>query len=325
VWRPTEGAAPNALQRFGASALEASVVVRGAGDRIAAISTFGSDCNGELLEDRASASLHKRLKDPSLLWVNAAEPFAAQGGDAVFPTAVALSSATGDIVDAVSIEAGVLSTDADTARARLPGVNVPRVTRFAAVLSRVRRGVFVIGGQDPKTGALSGRIWFRSLEDRVFRVLPGGNYHPEKVLAATYSAAVDKLFVLDEQSGGTARLAAVDARSGAAKILGTWPRHPGWDLQWLVADKDGSVLLASANRAEGKHVLAKLEVGSGVKAKAVGRLEGERSLVLPPVVDATGYTLVLRKPGGHGQAVEATRIEALHWMKAPFSSLGQAL
>jgi hypothetical protein len=325
VWRPTEDVAANALQRFGASALEASVVVRRADDRIATISTFGSDCNGELLEDRASTSLHKRLKDPSLLWVNAVEPFAAQGGDAAFPTAVALSSATGDIVDAVSIEAGVLSTDADTARARPPGVNVPRVTRFAAVLSRVRRGVFVIGGQYPKTGVLAGRIWFRSLGARVFRVLPGGNYHPEKVLAATYSVAVDKLFVLDEQSGGVARLAAVDARSGAAKILGTWPRHPGWDLQWLVADKDGGVLLASANRAEGKHVIAKLEMGSGVKGPAVSRLEGERSLVLPPVVDATGYTLVLRKPGGHGQAVEATRIEALHLMKAPFSSLGQAL
>jgi hypothetical protein len=325
VWRPTEDVAANALQRFGASALEASVVVRGAGDRIAAISTFGSDCNGELLEDRASESLHKRLSDPSLLWINAAEPFAAQGGDASFPTAVALSSATGDIVDAVSIEAGVLSTDADTARARPPSVNVPRVTRFAAVLSRVRRGVFVIGGQDLKTGALSGRIWFRSLEDRVFRVLPGGDYHPEKVLAATYSAAVDKLFVLDEQSGGTARLAAIDARSGAAKILGTWPRHPGWDLQWLVTDKDGAVLLASANRAEGKHVIAKLEVGSGVKAKAVSRLEGERSLVLPPVVDAMGYTLVLRKVGGHGQAVDAARVQALPLVKAHFSSLGQAL
>jgi hypothetical protein len=143
------------------------------------------------------------------------------------------------------------------------------------------------------------------------------------VLAATYSVATDKLYVLDERGDGTARLSSVDARSGAAKTLGTWARHPSWDLHWLVQGQGGDLLLASANRSAKRHAISQIDITSGAPA-TVKRLEGDRALVLPPLVDAAGYTLVLRN-GAHGQGIDVARLRALSFSSARFSNLGQQL
>jgi hypothetical protein len=323
VWRPSPTASASSFQRFDAEPSEASLVVLSAGGLPAAVRTAESTCDGEILDGRSGSELQKRLSDLSVVWSSAAEPFVAQGAEEAFPLAVALSTTTADVIDTVHDVSGALLSDADRAAPRLPGVSAPGVTRFASVLSRARRAVYVLGGEDPKTGALSGRIWFRSLAGRVWKVLPSGDYRPERVLAATYSVATDKLYVLDERGDGTARLASVDARSGAAKTLGTWARHPSWDLHWLVADREGALLFASANRSAKRHAVAQIDVTSGAPA-VVRRLEGDRALVLPPLVDAAGYTLVLRR-AAHGQAIDVARLRALSFSSARFSSLGQQL
>ena len=164
-------------------------------------------------------------------------------------------------------------------------MSAPGVTRFASVLSRARRAVYVLGGEDPKTGALSGKIWFRSLAGRIWKVLSSGAYRPERVLAATYSAATDKLYVLDARGDGTA------------------------------------LLLASANRSAKRHAVSQIEVTPGVST-TVRRLEGDRAFVLPPLVDAAGYTLI-RRLGAHGQGIDVARLRALSFSSARWSSLGQ--
>lgn len=325
IWRPVAFTSVDAYRRLDAEPKEASLILPIKGEASAAVRTAQGPCNGEVAEGLLGPHLVTRLTDASLRWINAAEPSTSQGAAVGFPLAVALSSGPVDVIDAVVDDDGrALKADGDLASVREPGVSAPFVTKYAAVLSRVRRGVFVIGGEDPETGDPSGRIWFRLLDGRVWKVIATEAYSPEEVLAATFSVVDRRLYVLDERSDGTARLATVDPDGGGVVTVGVWPRHPAWDLHWLVVDRDGAVLLASASTSTQKHAITRIEAATGGGPKVTGRLVGARALVLPPLVDGAGYTQVLRK-AKENEEVETERVYTLPFVASQLEELGGQL
>jgi hypothetical protein len=194
-----------------------------------------------------------------------------------------------------------------------PLAGSPHAVDYVPVLTRVGGGLYVVGGKDPVTGLPTGEIWFGELGSDSWSYVPAW-LRPENVLAASYSFATDELFVLDETPSGLARLWAVRARSAETRMLGTWPRHAEWNQHWLVVDRDGALLLASSKDAASappkggkkqEHAIARIDVRVRSELRVDGIERGNRALVLPPVVDATGYTLVLEKSSGKCQGAGA--------------------
>ncbi len=225
-----------------------------------------------------------------------------------------------------------------------PRIGSPHAKGFVPVLTSYRRGLFIVGGDDPDTGKPTGQIWFSALRDAAWALLPVAGYSPERVLGATYSFASDRLYVLDE-SGATARLVQIDPAALTVSVIGTWPRHSVWDAHFLVVDRDGGLLVASSNSKTRKHAIARFDVWS-TPPKLDGIAKGNRQLLVEPVVDASGYTLVLwSTPGDEsedsndddvdvaivgpksasGSAVRTIRIAALKFKAAKLAHVGKQL
>jgi len=311
VWRPPADERLRAFSRVDAARGEADIVLRlRPSESLFAVPAgdAGSGCDGQLVQDRLGPELRQRLDEPSRVWVNTVEPVREMGLGSAFPMAFALSENGAQVVDAVrDIDGSLLSlgdqlctTDADcrwgrcengfcVARAR---TGSPDAFGYVPVASRVAGGVFVVGGAHPSTQLPTGEIWFTPASGDSWQLVATGSYLPEKVLAATYSYATNELFVLDEVSGSNARLVAVRAYDGATRTLGSWSRQQAWNRHWLATDLDGAVLLASSNSSGGEYAIARLDARSQT-LKLDGIERGPRELLLPPVVDAAGYTLAL--------------------------------
>jgi hypothetical protein len=268
-----------------------------------------------------------RLRDPNLVWVNAAEPFSYQGTPQSFPAAVALARIGGeDLVDTVRTDGQFLLANQDRGVSPPdPRIGSPHAIDYTAVLTRMHRGIFVLGGRDVQTNQETHEIWFNPLNSIHWNVVPS-DIKAEKVLAATYDFHTDELVVLDETPTGLARLWALKLRSYDTRILGTWPRHQAWNRHWLVVDRDGAVLLASSNVTAKQHAISRLDiVPSGTVEMQVDGIEsGNRAFVLPPLVDASGYTLLLRQAPGNGK-VKRERHAQLPLNSATVSDVGDQL
>ncbi|MBI4705757.1 MAG: hypothetical protein HY744_32085, partial [Deltaproteobacteria bacterium] len=229
-----------------------------------------------------------------------------------------------------------------------PGTGSPHAKDFVPVLTRMRRGLFVVGGNDPDSHEPTGQIWFSPLASGQWARVPAA-IRAERVLAATYGFSTDALYVLDEaelapapggekgkqdgkgnveichvppgkpgeahtiEVGGSAlqahlghgdllgpcvaaRLWAVELKTHRTLQVGRWLRHPEWDRHWLVADRDGAILLASSNSKNRKHAIARLDVRAAGGPVVGGIARAKRSLLLPPLVDGAGYGLTLLAP-----------------------------
>ena len=262
---------------------------------------------------RLGPALLSRLADPSLVWTNAVEPFMTQGAVKNFPLALALSADGSDIVDAIATNGASLLADLDQNRLRDPTLGSPHVTGFLPVLTRMRRGVFVVGGDRTSTGDPSGEIWWSAadrLTDNAWDLVDTAPYHVEHAVAATYSFATDRLYVLDVTSAGLARLTAIDPATSRASLLGTWTWTGAWAAQWLVVDRDGALLLASSSTAKKRYRIARIDLGD--EGTVVTVRTGHKALALPPVVDAAGYTLVHLHGGDKLKVKRVDRLEAGH-------------
>jgi hypothetical protein len=323
-WRPLATEPLNAFHRLEARPQEAHVVIP-VGSKLWLAATGRDDnCQGEIVNERMGSHFLTRLSDMSLTWTNAVEPDAAQGAGESFPLAVALSQNGDNIVDTVRTDGNALLADGDRNVTRPPKTGSPNAIGYVAVLTRMRRGVFVIGGNSPVSGQPTREIWFTGLDDeRWGPFVPQAPYSPENVLAATYSFATDKLYILDETSG-QARLASVDPTSKAVAILGTWPRHAAWDRHWMVVDRDGSVLIASSNSAKESHSIARLIVADPAAPSISGVAKGNRALVLAPLADRVGYTVFTWKSQGNNK-VKVERVAALAFKPANLANLGKQL
>jgi hypothetical protein len=182
-----------------------------------------------------------------------------------------------------------------------PQVGSPHAVDFVPVLSRVAGGQFVVGGQDLQTDEPTGEIWFTLLHDPEWMPIHS-DITPERVLTATYSYATREVFILDETAGGMARLWGVRYPFHGTRLLGTWSRHAAWARQWLRVDRDGALLLASGkSTGKSEHAIARIDITAAGAAVCDGIDRGHRALLLPPIVDARGYTLVLQKSQGNCQ------------------------
>ena len=296
VWRPSAASEIATFARPDQSASEANLVLA---IRPGLIGTVGGDCGdgaGELVHTRIGRNLELRLADPALRWVNAAEPSPIVGSQAAAPIAIALASNGEDIVDSVTTDGRTLLADQDRGAVTRPRLgSLPDAEGFAAVYSRSRNTVFVVGGQVPGTARPSETIWFTRLGSHRWNRLPPSGYRPQNVLAAAYSFKTDKLYVLDELADGTARLVAIRVASLGVDWLGAWPRHVAWDRHALVVDGDGALLLASSNTMDRHHRLARIDDTLGPSERVTAVDCGHGALLVPPVVDADGLTLLTRK------------------------------
>jgi hypothetical protein len=184
----------------------------------------------------------------------------------------------------------------DFPREGLPAAEGPHAVDFAPVLSRIRRGVFVVGGDDTTSGEPTGEIWFAPLNAGGWIPIPAA-IPPDRVLAATYSWKTRSLYFLDETTppGGEleARLVAIDVDTAQATLLGSWPRSPSWDAHHLVLDRDGALLLSSSNWLTGEHAVARIDIEAIGGPTVDGIDAGSYPLAFAPTVDGVGYTLVL--------------------------------
>jgi hypothetical protein len=111
--------------------------------------------------------------------------------------------------------------------------------------------------------------------------------------------------------------------SGEVIEVGTWKRHPEWNRHFLVVDRDGGILLASSSSKKQRHALARFDV-SGPVPKLDGIREKKRELVIAPVVDESGYTLLLRK-NQKQLRIKVVRKAALALKPAKLSKVGHQL
>ncbi len=206
-----------------------------------------------------------------------------------------------------------------------PSTGSPHAVGFVAVPSRARRGVFVVGGRNPSTNQPTGEVWFSSIDGGDWSRVSSPGYAMGNVLAATYSYTTRKLYVLDEPAAGQARLAelAVDGGRGGAHTIAVVARDASWNKIYLVPDLDGGLLIASSSAKKKKHVIARLNVN--VSPPKLEALEvGNREFIVPPVVDGSGYTLLLRKDQGNDK-IRRERLKSLTLKVGNIQELGTGL
>ena len=167
-------------------------------------------------------------------------------------------------------------------------------TAFVPVFSRVEQRAFVVGGDDPTTGAHSGEVWM--LGQAGWSKVPLGTFAPQEVLAATWSFADRRLWILDKaiNSPPVVRLTRVEPYLGHVDSVAQWPWTGTWDKQYLVIDARGKVLLASSSTSTNKTALAHFEVApfigdAKVSVDSFRTFNG--ALALPPIADLSGTTL----------------------------------
>lgn len=344
LWRAIPDPGPERFLQWDGSVRQTSLIVRTSATDYGAIDHTG---NVQLVANMLGSALQQRLSDPTLVWANSVEPYAAQGSmGAAFPVAIALSADGSHIIDRIVTDGASLLADGDRGVVGPPTRGSPHAAGYTPVLSRFRRGVFVAGGTSLVSTAPTGQIWFTTLDSNIFYQLRGGWYQPEQVLAATYSYVTDELYVLDATSDGNVRLVSVDFMSWDATLIGTWQQHTEWDRHSLVIDRDGGLILASSSTSKNRHAIAKLRVGKdttngmdGVPPNDQdhffhghgahgGRIQGihpdKGSFAFPPVVDADGYTLVFRQDKGNGK-VDVDRVTDLGLAPSKLSDIGNQL
>ncbi|MBX3268628.1 MAG: trypsin-like serine protease [Sandaracinaceae bacterium] len=166
------------------------------------------------------------------------------------------------------------------------------------VLSARRRVLWALEQDGAST-----RVRALDLDQPIWRELPPAGAPLGRVLAATYSAPDDALYVLDELAGPGrsrhARLVRVETgpRDATAEVLARWPRATPHDVFALATDPAGALYLASG-RAHGP-LVALVRFGRDRRERAVptgllvrpGRLvpEGLRA-------NEHGLTLLLDDP-----------------------------
>jgi len=147
--------------------------------------------------------------------------------------------------------------------------------------------------------------------------VPLSGYQVGEVLAATWSFADHKLWVLDTTvcadgseegtnchagtDGQMVRLVRVEPYLGAVSIVGQWPRGAYFRQQWLLVDHDGQVLLVSSSEAKGQHAVVRFGVVPflwSAPVEVAGLEVRDGALAFEPLVDISGYTFARKTPEG---------------------------
>jgi hypothetical protein len=198
------------------------------------------------------------------------------------------------------------------------GETCPCARRDAAVVLSARRELlWVLGGTPVSAGPELSDAWVYDVGAVVWRplALPAGETLGH-VLAATYSAIDDALYVLDEpagRGGRRARLLRLAPLGETLEVVATWPRRSPHTRYALSADVAGGLWLAASPAWGRVHVVARLSVDHGARVDGwragLGRLAG------PARADERGLTVVVERDPRRGS--ELVGYELAELRRAP--------
>jgi hypothetical protein len=197
----------------------------------------------------------------------------------------------------------------------------PGSTNPQLVYSSATGQAFVVGGKDTMGKDLHD-VWRLSLDAQ------GDGFEPLSltgatlgtVLASTFTYADGRLWVLDQTRGlfgiKIARLLRIDPESGATTVVGAWPMLGLSDQRWLSVDRDGALLLTfSSSRLGGSHTM--LRVTTDEVPRLAGIARGPRALLVAPIADRAGYTLLGPATKGSKTPFEVRRFDSLPFLPTP--------
>lgn len=173
---------------------------------------------------------------------------------------------------------------------------------FGLTLSATRGALWVVGGVDVQTGLPLDDAWSFDLTTGQWERLPTA-VGLERVRAATYVAAEDRLYVLDENSNGYFRLVRIDPVFGVADTVLTRPRATQNTQFALAAGMYGDLVLACSTPAGAQHVVHRLatnpnmgwrtthyRIGTGPLASEAARTDARGVVVFAGDEDKAGVT-----------------------------------
>jgi len=243
------------------------------------------------------------------VWVNIAEPERGHGSIDHSLVAMALASDGTAVVDAATDPDGWLTLASSGPLAGhfpSPVGPVPSVD-FAPIFSEAAGGVFVVGGHDPGTMEPTRQIEFWPVGGAEWRRTLVPDYAPENVLAATFSFADLRLWIVDWRWDGSARefrVTRVDPVFSTAQTVLRGEYHDV--LPHIAVDLQGHVVLF-ASRLDGfDAVRFRLDSSDGY---TIERLEGNETVVKrTPIFHRRGITFVTAAPDERLQIIERTRL-----------------
>jgi hypothetical protein len=280
-----------------------------------------------------SPHLTSILNTVGLHLVSAAEPGRALGASSGLPVAVLPSLDATSVTDTVFVTPSGVVTGSETEEgggvfaALSSGPHPSARTGFIPVYSKVAGGEFIVGGLDKTTNQPTGDLWFLPAYGTATQI-PLLGYTFTTVMAATYSFYDRHLWVLDRAPTGLlgtqeVHLVRVDVSSGQADLIGKWGWLSIFDTDYIVVDRDGSLILASsygglgAAYYVGRVTMVNGQPQASLLAASPGRL------LAPPMVDERGYGFLVRGLDGTMSTVRLGLKPS--WQSCAFSALGQLL
>ncbi len=242
-----------------------------------------------------SSTLQSALRFTSTLWASAVEPQSNIGMTDPRVEGVALSSDGSSMLNIALNDKGVLRARSELAfpdfvtrssAAHPVGRNNP-----IAFYSSAAGGVFMLGGTNPASGAYDHDIWFRQMNNDWWPIVPSG-YTPDRIIAATYSFADQRLYLLEHTVSGTdtVRLVRIDFRTANAQTLATCTRGSAYANHFFSVDKDGSLLVASSNATSS--IVGHLATDANGNGYLSQEDVSEGGLIIAPIVDNNGYSFI---------------------------------
>jgi hypothetical protein len=164
--------------------------------------------------------------------------------------------------------------------------------------------VYLVGGAAGagKGEHPTGELWRYDLDGRAWERLVTATPLVKHVLAVAYDSAREQLLVLDtpEQTSfwpAPIRLLLIDTRTGASKLLGTFPRTPLFDRYSLTARGEGSYLLVASRKQIARVVMARLAITPAEKLEWTGLTTRNGKLFDEPALTDDGVVLPLVRGG----------------------------
>ncbi|MEW5742687.1 MAG: thrombospondin type 3 repeat-containing protein [Myxococcota bacterium] len=267
-----------------------------------------------------STALKQLLQGSPVTWVAAAEPLAEMGRLDARIEAVLLApdgiSPLEYVVNAggqlklgseVSLPAFTQQPDAERPLAR---------TGVFSFLSSSAGGLFALGGMTA-AGAPLHDVWFHNLTGD-WRRVPTGQWELSTLMAATFSPADGRLWVLDRDGNAgseVVRLVRIDAATGDVQLLGTCPRTAAGKQYFFSLDLDGAVLLAASDAAGS--LVARVGVTTDGRAE-LSQVDTSHGPLSEQVwAGKDGYTFVWQDPAGGPPTV--TSAASMSWTGSPGS------
>lgn len=239
------------------------------------------------------------LAYPGVLWASAIEPAGVSANLDDRVQAMGLAEDGTFVYDTTLLDHGMLRSAYELgypfSSVDWCGAPLPR-TGFVPVLSRSAGGLFVIGGRDAGTNALTHEIFF-------FRPHLGWSQISSSIefgdiKSATYSAVDGKLWLLERRTSSYTLLR-ISPWTGVAEQLGSYPRGAVWDQHFLAMDRDGRVLLVASSLTSNRSKVGQLRVnGSGQAYASKVDEESIPYTTLAPIVDKDEYGFIVRDGAG---------------------------